>query len=494
MNDSAVGQQSVAPILSTSGSFGARFFGHLRDFQKSPWETLRRFNAECGGLGRVVFLGNSLLVVNTPELVGELLVANAQSCRKSPIVRAALFPLVGDGLFTSEEELWRRQRKLMAPLFHPSRVEAFADMMSRAASRAVETWRDGQEIDVMRETTRIAMAVAGKSLFDIDTFDEADELGAALTTALHWSAETATSVALGLQFEAATQVRKLSAHMPGALREQAVRAAESLTTPIRLPTRRNRVLAEAISIIDRRVERMIAERRASRSTSEDLLTRLLDARDEGGGVAMTDRQLRDEIVTLFVAGHETTANALGWALYLLGRSPAPRARLFEEIGALRGEPAALGDLARLPYTQQVFKESLRLYPPVPVYERQVLEPFEIGGYHLARGEFATVFPWALHHRPELYPDPETFDPDRFTAEAEEKRPRYTFVPFGAGPRVCIGNHFALLEGPLVLATMLGRVELEACDDKPVDMDPMAATLRPLGSIRMRVRRRDRRPS
>jgi cytochrome P450 len=483
--------ETAPPLLSFQGTIARLGLGHLREFQKDPWTVLRRFNAECGPIGRAKFFGNYLTIVNEPDLVGELLVGHAASCRKSPIVRAALFPLVGEGLFTSEGQLWRSQRKLMAPLFHPAKVGEFASMMVEAASRSMASWRDGQVIDVGRETTRIAMAIAGKALFDVDTFDEADELGAALTTALHWSAETAISVSLGLQFELAGVVKRVGARLDGPLRERADRAVLALHDPIRLPTARNRRLARALEIIDRRVDRMIAERRAKNGERHDLLSRLLDARDEEGGAAMSDRQLRDEIVTLFVAGHETTATALAWTLYLLGRAPTESARLQTEVDALPDLPASASELRRLQYTQQVFKEAMRLYPPVPVYEREVLEPITLAGHTYATGSFCTVFPWALHHRPEIYPDPDRFDPDRFSPEREDKMHRYSFVPFGAGPRVCMGNHFALLEGPLVLATMLKLARFEALDTEPIGLHPMSATLRPIRPIRMRVHLRAR---
>ena len=481
----------LPPLLSHESLSGRLGLGHLAEFRASPWKVLQRFNEECHDFGRISFIGLTVLVANSPELVGELLVTKAASFRKSPVIRAALHPIVGEGLFTSEGELWRRQRKLMAPLFHAARVADYGAAMSESAARAAGDWHDGQVLDVARETTRIAMAVAGRALFDIDTYDEADELGSALETALHWSAETAMSLGLGLQFEAGAALARASQRLPSRLRGPLVRAADVLSLPIRLPTRRNRKLAAALAIIDRRVERMIAERRAARTPQRDLLSQLLTARADGDGrgEAMSDRQLRDEIVTLFVAGHETTATALAWALYLLGRSPEAYARLEAEVAALGGEPATAADLPRLGFAQQVFKEALRLYPPVPVYERQALEPVTIGGVPVEVGQYCTIFPWALHHRRELFPDPERFDPGRFSPAEEERRARHAFIPFGSGPRVCIGNHFALLEGPLVLATLLGRAHLEPVDDRVVEPDPTAATTRPRGPVRMRVRLR-----
>jgi cytochrome P450 len=202
---------------------------------------------------------------------------------------------------------------------------------------------------------------------------------------------------------------------------------------------------------------------------------------------MSDRQLRDEIVTLFVAGHETTATALAWALYFLGRDPPLYAAVEGEARAL-GRTPSTDDLARLPLADRVFKESLRICPPVPVYERQALERVEVAGHVLHAGDYAAVFPWALHHRESLFPEPTRFDPSRFLPEQEEARTRHAYIPFGVGPRVCIGNHFALIEGPLVLATLLQEIRFTRVSEVTVRADPLAATMRPLGRVEMRVER------
>jgi cytochrome P450 len=243
-------------------------------------------------------------------------------------------------------------------------------------------------------------------------------------------------------------------------------------------------------VIDRRVARMIADRRATNDERDDLLSRLLRARDESGG-SMSDRQLRDEIVTLFVAGHETTATGLAWSLYLLARHPAIYDAIEREALAYDDRPIGRTGLPELPLALAVFSEALRMYPPVPIFERQALEPVEIGGHRLAVGGYVGVFPWALHHRAALWPDPDRFDPDRFAPGAETGRPRHAHLPFGAGPRVCLGAHFAMLEGALVLSTVLRRARLELADAREVVPDPRAATTRPLGGVRMRVHRHAR---
>lgn len=452
---------------------GGRWLGHLGEFKEAPLVLLRRFNEECGNIGFLQFPGERLLVVNTPELAGDLLVTEAAKFHKSRILRAALYPLTGEGLFTSEGELWRRQRKLMAPLFQPAHLAGYAAAMTSIAARCASEWPDGAELDIARETTRITMAIAGRTLFGADTLDESDELGDALTVLLAWAAESAASLSLGVKMALAD-----------ALESRLPRVASALERPLLLPRR----CKDALEVLERRVAKMIEDRHADSRGHDDLLSRLLAARDETG--PMSDRQLRDEIVTLFVAGHETTATALGWSLYLLARHPDQYARVERE--ALTHAETRIGKhgLPDLPIALAVFSETLRMYPPVPVFERQAIEPVELAGHRLERGDYAAVFPWALHHRRELWPEPDRFDPSRFEGDAESARPRHAHLPFGAGPRVCLGAHFAMLEGALVLATIVRHARLELVDPTAeVTPDPSAATLRPLGGVKMRVMQR-----
>jgi cytochrome P450 len=452
--------------------------GHARESRTDLLGLLRRFNRERGEIGRLTFFGLSAVIVNSPALVEEFLVDKARLFRKSPALRLALHPLIGRGLFTSDFDLWKQQRKKMAPLFQPAILGRYADDMSAAAVRCAATWRDGAALDLGREMTRITMSIAGKTLFDAETFDEADTLGGALTVALEWSAAAAQSVGVMLQSELQRALER---------RPRRDDHAGWLARPLLWPTSRNRRLRAALRVLDERVARMIDERRARGAERADLLARLLSA----GGAEMSDRQLRDEILTLFVAGHETTATALTWAFYLLARHPDVQARLEREVAGLDGRTPGLADLPRLPLALRVFKESLRLYPPVPLFERCALEDVELGGHRIRRGGYVSVLPFALHHRPEVWPDPERFDPERFTPEAEAARSRYAFVPFGAGPRVCIGNSFALMEGPLVLATLVQRARFTLTDERELRVDPAAATLRPLGGLPARVSLRAR---
>jgi cytochrome P450 len=461
--------------------------GHLEELRDDRFGFFDRLNRECGDIGRIRTMGIDLLFANSSEILHELLVEKAKLFVKSPGLRGPLKPLVGEGLFTSEGELWRRQRRLMAPLFVQAQMARYAEVMAGCASEAVTALRPGETFDAARMTTHIAMRIAGKALFDAETLDEADELGEALTVALRWSNDRALSPLYGVQLRSLTPLYRASEWLPPSLRLRAEALFERLLSPIRLPGAETRRIEAALATIDRRVDRMIADRRASRAPRPDLLSLLLAAQDEGG--RMSDKQVRDEIVTLFVAGHETTATALAWSLYLLARSPEAYARIRAEARALPGPPTrsvCASDLGSLPYGLQVFKEAMRLYPPVYFFGRQAYADANLGGYDLPRGTIVLVSVYALHRRPEVWPDPERFDPSRFEPAAEAARHRSAYLPFSAGPRTCIGNHFALMEGPIVLATILRHVDLELSTSAPVEKEP-SATLRPRGGVPMRVR-------
>ena len=468
--------------IEVIGTFGEQ----LRIMQSDRLGGLQRFVDEGRDVGRFAFLFGDVLLVNTPAMVHEVLVTRARTFAKSPVLRGALHPLVGEGLFTSEGELWRRQRKLMAPLFHQANVMGFAADMTSAAERAAATWRDGEVIDDARETTRITMAVAGATLFGADTFSESDELGEALGEALAWAGEQSSSLTLIAQARASIGLELLADRLPPRPGAVARRLAERAIVPILWPGERTRRLRGALDVLERRVARMIAERRSGGPARRDLLSLLLDARDDDGA-PMSDRQVRDEILTLFVAGHETTANALAWSLMLLAQHPETYARVRDEALALDGPPTAV-DAARLPLALQVFKESMRLYPPVFMFGRVATTDTQIGEHQVPKGTVVLLAPYALHRRPDVWPDPARFDPARFTPEAESARHRSAYLPFSAGPRTCIGLHFALLEGPLVLASLLRRADFALVDPRGAVPEPVA-TLRPRGGLPMRLRLR-----
>jgi cytochrome P450 len=429
--------------------------------------------------GRILHL--PLVLPATPAACHEVLVTKARSFEKSPGLRVLLHDLAGRGLFTSEGELWRRQRRLMAPIFTPAALGGYAELMRAAAARAADRMRDGQKLDLAQETTRIAMTVVGQALFGADTFDEADALGDSLTTALGWVNAHLASPGLVAHVLLRDTMRDLASLTRGRLNDWLLRASDATERPLLVPGSRDRALREAVALLDRRIQEMIDERRRGGRGRADLLTRLLDARDADEEGGMTDAQVRDEVVTLFVAGHETTATSLAWSFYLLARHPEVLERVIREADAFgegRGDRAPERfDPAQLELTTRVFREALRLYPPVMLLPRRTLEEVEIAGTTLPPRTIVFVSAYAQHYRPDVYPEPERFDPDRFLPEHEARRPKGSYLPFSAGPRFCIGMHFAMMEGPIVLATLLRRFRFEIDPTLTIVEDDFA-TLRP----------------
>lgn len=469
---------------------GDRVTGHLKYLKGRRLQMMHDIAEQQLDMVRMRFPAQTVVAANGTKALYDVLVGEARKFEKSPVLRTALYPLAGDGLFTSEGELWRKQRKLMSPMFRQRALVGYAQDMASCAERALADWSDGQVIDASRETTRIAMSVAGKTLFDADTFSEADELGAAMTTALNWVNEQTSSASLIVMARLKTLLLRVSPYLPAATKPLVDRASDALLHPILWPGKRTDDLKAALAVLEARVERMIADRRSAAEPPGDLLTQLLNVRDDVDGSGMSDKQVRDEILTLFIAGHETTASGLAWALYLLARNPDAYAKAQAEVDALEGEHVGFEDLRSLPYCLKVFKESLRMYAPIYLFGRQSIEPVTVDGYHLPRGTIVLICPYALHYRADLWPEPHRFDPERFTPEAEAARSREAYLPFSGGPRTCIGNHFALMEGPIVLATLLRRMRFELVSNDTV-LPEASATLRPAGGIPMRVAMRAR---
>jgi cytochrome P450 len=469
------------PDVGWLGSFGPRTAQRLA-FQ-------RRLAQQSAPLvqGRVLHL--PVYFPCTPEAAHDVLVTHAKSFEKSPGFRVILHDLAGQGLFTSEGTLWRTQRKMMSPLFQPAPIHRFADIMRAVAERSAESLRDGQSIDVAHETTRIAMSIVGKALFDVDTFDEADALGGALTTALSWVNRNLASPALVAHVLAMDATGALATRAPEALRPFFERANDKVQSPFMLPGVRDPELLSAVALVNERMQRMIDERRKQGLTRADLMTLLLTAKDpEGVSDRMSDKQVRDEAITLFVAGHETTATALAWSMYLLARDPEALAKATAEADALGDGAVSPWDAHKLAYCTRVFREAMRLYPPLMMLPRRSLEPVEVGGHKLPAKSLVFVSIYAQHYREDAYPDAERFDPDRWLPEREAERHRSSYLPFSAGPRFCIGMHFAMMEGPIVLATLLRRWRFEIDRDRVIEPDDFA-TLRPRGGVPAVVRAR-----
>lgn len=398
----------------------------------------------------------SVYLLNHPELVREVLVTQQSKFIKSRALQRARV-LLGEGLLTSEGQIHLRQRRLVQPAFHRERLAAYADVMTQCAVAVRDRWSDGSTLDISEEMMRLTLAVVGKTLFSADVESEASEIGEALTTVLK-------------------MFRLLM--MP---------FSEYLE---KLPLPSMRRFEKARARLDATIYGLIEERRKSGRDRGDLLSMLLLAQDEeGDGGGMTDQQVRDEALTLFLAGHETTANALTWTWYLLSQNPECERRLHEELDTvLQGRAATGADLPSLRYTEMVLAESMRLYPPAWAIGRMSKEAVELRGVRIEPGSICIASPYVMHRDPRWFSDPERFDPMRWTPEARDARPKFAYFPFGGGARLCIGERFAWMEGALLLATLAQRWRLRLAPGQKVEMLPLI-TLRTKYGMRMKLERR-----
>ena len=397
-------------------------------------------------------------LITNPRDVRHVLQDNARNYHKSPLYEKLRIS-IGNGLLTSEDEFWLRQRRIAQPAFHRARIAALGGVMAQAAREGARHWdaiAAGQRpVDVAEEMMHLTRTVVVRALLGAD---------------------------LG---PFATQVDDAWAVM----NEHIGESFWSFGLTDGLPTPRQRRFHRARAVLQGAVDYLIAQRRRHASESTDLLSMLMSARDEDTGEAMTDHQLRVEVTTFLLAGQETTSLVLTWTWYLLSQHPEVRLRLEEELDrALGDRPPEFEDLANLPYTRMVIDESMRLYPPAWGFSRQALADDELGGFRLPRGWLAFVIPYVLHRHPAYWEDPDRFDPERFSAARTAARPKFVYIPFGAGPRQCIGNHFALVEAHLVVATLAQRFRLHLVPGHRVEPWPLI-TLRPRFGMPMVIERR-----
>lgn len=391
---------------------------------------MERLGAEIPRIGRVDLGRIRLVLVNTPELVPEVLIERADAFVKGPVLRVIARPVFGDGLLTSEGDLHRQRRLLVAPALAHQRMAHYADVMREHTAALVESWREGETLNIVEEMMRLTLGIVCRTLFDVDVPGEADAIG-----------------------------RDIEAAQTYAMRQ--------IRYPFPVP--KGKAMA-ALARLDERIYGIIRERRAGGGDRGDLLSMLLLSRDEETGAGLDDKAVRDEAMTLFLAGHETTALATGYAWYLLAQHP----HYFERLRA-EGAPFAL----------QVMKESMRLYPPAYSIARTALRDIEIGGFPIRKDEVVVISQWLLHRDARFFDDPLRFDPDRFLPEREAQIPRYAYIPFGGGRRICIGNHFALAEGQIILSTIAQRFGMELLSKRALRFQPMI-TLRPKDAIRVRL--------
>lgn len=439
------------------GPKGHWFWGSLRERRNESLDFLLRMHREYGDvvqwrMGPV----NRVLSLANPEHVKHVLVEHVGRYTKG-VGAQRLSSMLGNGLLTSEGDFWKRQRRLAQPAFHRERLVRMVGMMGEEIEHMLERWRARPEpsasLDMSDEMARTTLSIASRALFSTQVVGEADRVLPSLTVGQ---------------------------------REVNKRVLSLLPLPLSVPTPGNRSFLRARQTLDSVVFDIIAKRRRGETQGQDLLAMLMEARDAETGEQMTDAQLRDELMTLFIAGYETTANALTWAWYLLASHPEVEQRACAEVAEVLGErmPGA-EDVPRLRYLSQVLEESMRLYPPAWVLVRQAREDDVLDGIRIPASPrlVVAISPWVLHRQPRFWPEPERFDPERFSPERSAERPKLAYLPFGAGQRHCIGSHFAMMEMVLVLALVLRRFRPRLVPGWKMELEPLVA-LRPRGGLPM----------
>ena len=446
----------IRTLAQAPGPRGHWFWGSFDQRREDPLGLFLRAHEEHGEFVRLR-MGPAihLVSVSSPALVKQVLVDRADCYGKPPSLFRGALPLLGNGLFMSGGDFWKRQRRLMQPAFHKERLAALAGAMVDATREMLARWRSRpsphEPLDMAAEMMRLTLVIVGRTLFSADVGGATDRLGPAITQVLEETNHRILSLLPLYEF---------------------------------IPGERGRRFRQSLAVLDAAVYEVIASRRAGQTQGEDLLAMLMAMQDADTGERMTDTQLRDEVMTLLLAGHETTANLLAWMWHMLSQHPEVEARAHAEVHAVLGErePTAQ-DVPRLVYLTQVLEETLRLYPPVWILARQPVKEDVLGGVQLppsARVIVATA-PWVLHQNPALWPDPTRFDPERFAPGLAASRPRFAFMPFGGGQRLCIGQGFAMMEATLVAAEVLRHFRPRAVPGHRVDMEPLV-TLRPRGGL------------
>jgi cytochrome P450 len=417
---------------------------------RDPLALLTRLARTYGDVVYFRIGGERAFLLNHPQHIRDVLVTHHKNFTKSRGLERAK-KLLGEGLLTSEGAPHLRQRRLLQPAFHRERIAAYASVMTEHADRMRQRWTSGAELDISREMMRLTLSIVGKTLFDRDVESQADEVGVALTRVLELFWVTL------LPFS--DFIDKLP--LPAMRRGRAARAK-----------------------LDRLIYELIAERRAGGQDRGDLLSMLLMAQDEEDGVGLTDRQVRDEAMTLLLAGHETTANALAWTWYLVSRAPEVEARLHEEIDrVLQGRLPGAADVAALSFVEKVVTESMRLYPPAWLIGRRAIHDYPIGEFVAPARALLFMTPYVMQRDPRYYADGDRFLPERWTPEFKAALPKYAYFPFGGGPRQCIGEPFAWMELVLLVATIAQRWRLRLAQEHPPVPQPVV-TLRPKHGITM----------
>jgi cytochrome P450 len=437
------------------GPPGNFLLGTLLDAWADPLTMMTKGVREYGEIVGFRFAYIRYVVVADPEGIKHVLVGNHRNYTKS-VNYAGLKVILGNGLLTAEGDAWKKQRRMTQPAFHRERLAGFAETMAECTRDMLDRW-DGREssapVDAHEEMMRLTFRIVGRTLLSAEVDGDAKAIGEAMTVGIKWANDYVESV---------------------------------VRLPPWIPTPANVRFNRALRAIDGLMDRIITERKKSTERHDDLLGMFMEMKDEETGEGMSDKQLRDELLTLVLAGHETTANALSFALYVLSQHPNVLKDLRSEVDGVLGSRApTLADLPKLPYTMQVIEEVMRLYPPAWCMERQAIEEDVINGHRIPKGAIIGIAPWVTHRLPRLWTNPEGFDPSRFSKEAKDARHKHAYLPFGGGPRTCIGNAFALMEMQIVLAMLVQRYRVDLVPGFQMELEP-TITLRPKKGIPMHL--------
>lgn len=444
--------------LTVSGPKGLPISGNLLAFRRDPLHYIREMAKKHGEVVHFRFgPRRHVYLLTNPDEIKEVLVAKQAYFRKAKGLQAAR-AVVGDGILTSEGKKHMRQRRLMQPAFHRDRIKEYADVMVRQGTELMAEWKDGEVRDIHQDMMKVTLAIITETMFGRTVKEDADKIGQAIDVGLRYVANKGTSF---------------------------------IDIPLSVPTRSNREFLESSKVLDKTIYALIEERRKSGEKGRtDLLGMLLAARDEDDGEGMTDEQVRDEVMTIFVAGHETTANTMSWIFYLLATHPQAEQKLHEELAAvLGGRIPAAEDVPNLPYTNLIVQETLRLYPAAWTINREVVEEVEIGGHTYQPGDTLMMSQYVMHRDARYYEDPDVFWPERFAGDLLKRIPAFAYFPFGGGPRVCIGNNFALMEAALLLATIAQQFKLRLAEPGYVVEPEPLVTLRPKHGLPLRLEKR-----
>ncbi|MFB6140303.1 MAG: cytochrome P450 [Halosimplex sp.] len=441
-----------ADVVRPPGPGGVPVVGNLFQFVRDQYGFIERCAREYGDLAYYEVVGTSFYQVNSPEGIEHVLVQNNQNYVKGEIFQESLGPVLGNGLLNSEGEFWRRQRHLIGPAFEPDRIAEYAQTMVDRTEETAARWRDGAVRDVNDDMMELTLEIVADALFGVDVGHDVETVAQGLEVVMNY---------------------------------QEGFSADLL--PVDLPTPGRIRLERAIDDLETVVYRIIDER--ARNPGDDVVSRMLDVEDEAGE-GMSREQIRDEVMTLLLAGHETTALALTFTFFLLAQHPRVEETLRAELDeTLGGDPPTVTDMGDLPYLEQVVKESMRLYPPVPGIIREAKARDQIAVYAIPGGSTISINQWTVHRDPEHYDDPMAFRPERWTDEMEDGLPRLAYFPFSAGPRRCVGDRFAMLEARVVLATLLQRYHLELVSSPDPDLIA-TITARPRDPVLVRIHDRD----